>query len=100
MSAPTQPFIPRLGTTMQMKTVYGWIRVLAMLALAYWLFLKFASSPGPFGDRGDTPQWGPRLGLQPAVRSMSETVPLVFVQLQSLELPATTVGKWWRHHSL
>ena len=26
--------------------------------------------------------------------------PVVLVQLQSMELPATTVGEWWRHHSL
>ena len=30
------------------------VPVLALLAFAYWLFLKFARTPSTFGDRGDT----------------------------------------------
>ena len=54
-----------------------WVRVLVFVELAYWLFLTFASAPGPLeGIEGIRPRWGGRwLGLQSAVRSISEVVP-------------------------
>ena len=67
------------------------------------LVLKFARAPGPPGDRGDLPlmaTWADGGGMPPVVRSTPDAVPLVPVQLQSMELPATTVGEWRRHYFL
>ena len=65
--------------------------------------LMFSSAPGPFGDRGGTPRWGLMAdgwvcSLLYAVHQMLS--PWFPVQLQSTELLATAVGKWWRHQSL
>ena len=78
---------------------YGWIRVFALLALAYWLFLKFAIAPGLSGGRGEMamtapPRWFSSCSVQ---QTLSLLVP---VQRQSIELPATTDGEWRRRHSL
>ena len=61
---------------------------------------KFASAPGPFGDRGDTPRWGPMAGTAACCTQYIRCCPLFPVQSQSAELPATTEGEWQRRHSL
>ena len=58
-----------------------------LLAFASWLFLKFASAPGPFGDQGDTP-----MGLM-AGSAACHTAHMVPVQMRSTELSATTDGE-------
>ena len=62
--------------------------------------LMFSSAPGPFGDRGGTPRWGLMAGSAACCTQYIRCCPLVPVQLQSTELLATAVGKWWRHQSL
>ena len=78
--------------------------VFALGTLVCWyggLFtLMYTSAPGPSGDRGEW-QWRTVVAAQTAPsRRTPDTVPFVPVQLQSMELPATTVGEWWRRHSL
>ena len=65
------------------------------LAIDAW---EFASAPGPFGDRGDTPRWGPMAGTAACCTQYMRCCPFFPVQPQSTELPATTKGRWRRRH--
>ena len=67
---------------------------------------SYVSAPGRLAAEG---RWQWRSLRPPCLRSWCslrlshctpDAVPLVPVQLQSMELPATTVGEWWRHQSL
>ena len=63
--------------------------------------LKFASTPGPFGGRGDTPRWGLMAGAAACCAQFFRCSPFSFpVQPQSTELPATTEGRWRRRPPL
>ena len=61
---------------------------------------KFASAPGPSGDRGGTPRWGLMAGSAACFTTYTRHCPLVPVQSRPAELPATSVGRWRRRHSL
>ena len=82
--------------------------VQAIIEFVYWLFLNFASAPGLSGGRGEMAMAvasSARLAfLRGAVCACctpyTRRFPLVPVQRWSMELPATTVGEWWRRHSL
>ena len=52
------------------------------------------------GSRGLTMAFASFARRAFVLRRFTDTVPLAPVQLQSMELPATTVGEWWRRHSL
>ena len=75
--------------------------VQVLIEFVFWALLMFAMAPGLSGGRGEMAM----AVASPArlvlfLRSAPHAVPLVPVQLQSMELSATTVGEWWRHHSL
>ena len=81
--------------------VLWWLLVRVFLEFVHWDTLMFAIAPGLSGGRGEMAM----AVASPARRALflhstPDAVPLVPVQLQSMELPATTVGEWWRHHSL
>ena len=76
---------------------FGEVRVFALLALASWL-LKFASTPGPFGGRGDTPRWGLMAGSAACCAQFFRYSPFFPVQSQQTELLATTEERWRRRH--
>ena len=62
--------------------------------------LKCSRAPGPSGDRGCTPRWGLMAGYAACCTQYIRYCPMVPVQVRFMEPPATTVGEWWRHHSL
>ena len=75
--------------------------VQVLIEFVFWALLMLAVAPGLSGGRGEMAMavaLPARLAL--FLPSTRYAVPLVPVQLQSMELPATTVGEWWRHHSL
>ena len=62
--------------------------------------LSYSSAPGPFGDRGDMPRWGPMAGSAAWCTPYIRCCPFFPVQSQPAELPATTVGESSRGGSL
>ena len=77
---------------MQWRGLLGlWLQVF----LEYTATDAFTYSSTPSGIEGIRPDGGRWLGLQSAVRSISDAVP---VQSQSTDLPATTEGRWRRRH--
>ena len=77
------------------------LRVLVFFEIVYWDTLMFVSAAGLSGGRGEMAMAvasSARLAL--LLRLTSDTFPLLPVQRQSDELPATTVGECRRRHSL
>ena len=62
--------------------------------------LKYSRAPDLARGRGDTPRWGLMAGSAACCTTYIRHFPLVPVQRQSNELPATTVGECRRRHSL
>ena len=76
---------------------FDFVRVRVFFEYMAIVALKFASTPGPFGDRGDTPRWGLMAGAAACCAQFFRCSPFSFpVQPQSTELPATTEGRWRR----
>ena len=62
--------------------------------------LEYSRAPDLARGRGDTPRWGLMAGSAACCTTYNRHFPLVPVQRQSNELPATTVGECRRRHSL
>ena len=78
---------------------FDFVRVRVFIGYMAIDALKFASTPGPFGGRGDTPRWGLMAGAAACCAQFFRCSPFSFpVQPQSTELPATTEGRWRRRH--
>ena len=75
-------------------------RVRAFLEYMAKHSLNFGRAPDPSGDRGGTPRWGLMAGSVACCAQCIRCSPLVPVQRQSTELPATTVGESSRGGSL
>ena len=77
---------------------YGYAFSFQYVAIETLTFLK---APGPFwGSRGDGNGGRCVRSLCPPFTPYTRHCPLVPVQSQPTELPATIVWEWWRRHSL
>ena len=75
-----------------------WVRVLVFVEFACWIFLKFASAPGPFrGSEGFAPM---RARSAACYTPYIRYYPFFPVQSQPTELLATTEERWRRFRSL
>ena len=78
----------------------GWYDVRVFLKYVLIDPLSYSSAPGPSGDRGGMPRWGLMAGYAACCTTYIRCCPMILVQRQSIELPATTVGESSRGGSL
>ena len=100
------PDFPTFGYIFVVRYCIGlhvWVRAYCWLHvfLKYILTDALNYEKAPSSHRGAEGTWRwLRFLVVPVLRRTTVTVPLVPVQMRSMELPATTVGEWRRRHSL
>ena len=73
--------------------LYAVVRVQVFLEYTATDAFMYSSTPGPFGDGGDKPRWGPMAESAACCTQYIRCCPLFPVQSQSAELLATTEGE-------
>ena len=100
-----------IGATRSGAPVLHLLAVVLRVALSLYGFPGVRCHGRPEVCKGPWSLWGSRVyaphgcmglmaGYAACCTQYIRHFPLVPVQVRSMELPATAVGEWWRHHSL